>query len=244
MARGFFITFESIDGVGKTTQVKRLVESLKACGYPVLLTKEPGDHNCGSCVGGGIRNLLFKSPTTHAMRPGVADMLFLADHIQTAGDVEEAVDNGNIVISDRYADSQFAYAATQSRKAPDWTLQVYREQFGIIPDLTILLRARGPIQTTRFPTEKPLEDIGWALRRGKARQGSEAGKQDGKSWNDVEAQREIQDAYLARLGGQPRTFIADVWETNTPAQMGTVILTEVLKRLSQLPVSLLTEKAA
>ena len=67
--RGFFISFESIDGLGKTTQAKKLVENLDQSGYDVLLTKEPGDRNTGSNVGAGVRNLVFKDPTTLKMRP-------------------------------------------------------------------------------------------------------------------------------------------------------------------------------
>jgi dTMP kinase len=89
--RGFFISFESIDGVGKSTQVGLLTQTLQARDYIVVNTKEPGDARSGSLIGSGVRSLLFTDPTTHAMHPGVADMLFLADHIQNAGDIANAV---------------------------------------------------------------------------------------------------------------------------------------------------------
>ena len=68
------------------------------------------------------------------------------------------------------------------------------------------------------------------MARGKARQGSEAGKQDGKAWNNVEDQRRIQDAYLHYLQALPRTFIVDVWDHMTPGDLSVPILTEVLRR--------------
>jgi dTMP kinase len=252
--RGFFISFESIDGLGKTTQAKKLVENLDQSGYDVLLTKEPGDRNTGSNVGAGVRNLVFKDPTTLKMRPGVADLLFLADHIQTAGDIEEAVSAGRIVVSDRYADSQWAYNASASKNCPQWVMDLFEQQYGIIPDMTVLLIARG--KQVLVPSHANLdssgeisiagpmrEDISWALARGKARQGSEAGKQDGKAWNNVEDQRRIQDAYLHYLQALPRTFIVDVWDHMTPGDLSMPILTEVLRRIGKHTVSSAYEAA-
>ena len=252
--RGFFISFESIDGLGKTTRAKKLVENLDQSGYDVLLTKEPGDRNTGSNVGAGVRNLVFKDPTTLKMRPGVADLLFLADHIQTAGDIEEAVSAGRIVVSDRYADSQWAYNASASKNCPQWVMDLFEQQYGIIPDMTVLLIARG--KQVLVPSHANLdvsgeisiagpmrEDISWALARGKARQGSEAGKQDGKAWNNVEDQRRIQDAYLHYLQALPRTFIVDVWDHMTPGDLSVPILTEVLRRIGKHTVSSAYEAA-
>ena len=252
--RAFFISFESIDGLGKTTQAKKLVENLDQSGYDVLLTKEPGDRNTGSNVGAGVRNLVFKDPTTLKMRPGVADLLFLADHIQTAGDIEEAVSAGRIVVSDRYADSQWAYNASASKNCPQWVMDLLEQQYGIIPDMTVLLIARG--KQVLVPSHANLdssgeisiagpmrEDISWALARGKARQGSEAGKQDGKAWNNVEDQRRIQDAYLHYLQALPRTFIVDVWDHMTPGDLSMPILTEVLRRIGKHTVSSAYEAA-
>jgi dTMP kinase len=252
--RGFFISFESIDGLGKTTQVKKLVENLEQFGYDVLLTKEPGDRNTGSNVGAGVRNLVFKDPTTLKMRPGVADLLFLADHIQTAGDIAEAVSAGRIVVSDRYADSQWAYNASTSKNCPQWVMDLFGQQYGIIPDMTVLLVARSKQilapdhanldSTGAISIAGPLrEDISWALARGKARQGSEAGKQDGKAWNNVEDQRRIQDAYLHYLQALPRTFIVDVWDHMTPGDLSVPILTEVLRRIGKHTVSSAYEAA-
>jgi dTMP kinase len=218
MARGFFISFESIDGLGKTTQVGILGDHLKLLGHDVYFTKEPGDARMGSNIGAGIRQLLFHNPTTKQMHPGAADALFLADHIQNSGDIAREVAAGKIVISDRYADSQFAYSASTAREATPWAMEAYRKAFGIVPDLTILLVARGPVKwdhaTDFHDDQKPgREDIAWAMARAKGRTGAEAGKQDGKIWNDIEEQRKIQDAYLARARAESRFRQIDVYET-------------------------------
>jgi hypothetical protein len=168
-------------------------------------------------------------------------MLFLADHIQTAGDIEEHVNEGNVVIADRYADSQFAYGAAQARQTPEWTMDAYALNFGIVPDLTILMVARGPnIYIPYPPPTRGMhmeEDISWPLVRANARKGGEAGKQDGKAWNDVEQQRTIQNAYLTYLGPLARTFVVNVYESSTREGIASIIEEGVLRRITEPTVS-------
>jgi dTMP kinase len=227
--RGTFITFESIDGVGKSTQINELYNYLRDSqpNDEILLTKEPGDARCGSNIGNGVRQLLFHEPSTKQMHPGVADLLFLADHVQNAEDVSAAIDRGAIVLCDRYADSQFAYCASSSKKVPDWAMQYYRERFGIVPDVTVLLVASELRDTHREP-----EDIGWALRRAQGRRGVEAGKQDGKAWNDLQEQRIIQTAYIERLLPLRRTLPIYVREKDTVQELHMRILSGIMARLS------------
>jgi dTMP kinase len=232
--QGFFISMESIDGLGKSTQVASLAESLVRAGHDVFLTKEPGDEKTGSIVGAGIRRILFHDVKTQNMAPGVADLLFLADHIQAEHEVKAALQKDQIVISDRYADSQFAYASSKTKRCPEWALKLYHEHFKVKPDMTVLLVARG--KKAFMPDNRGVmwdrEDISWALTRAKTRKGAEAGKQDGKAWgNDVEEQRRIQNAYLLQLANQPRLFIVDVWEQATIDQIAKCILAEALRRI-------------
>jgi thymidylate kinase len=237
--RGFFISLESVDGLGKTTQVRLLGKALEDAGHRLYSTKEPGDQFMGSNVAAGIRHLLFTDPSTKRMRPGVGDLLFLADHIQNAGDVREKVDEGYVVLADRYADSQFAYGACPSKQTPPWALAAYAAHYGIVPDLTVLLRARGPMVSVPFPAPtrgfKMVEDLSWALKRAKTRTDHEAGKQEGKAWNDVEDQRLIQTAYERYLVGQPRTLVVDVWEDTEIGDIHQTILVDVLYRLVNVP---------
>ncbi|TSA39709.1 dTMP kinase [archaeon] len=227
--RGFFISFESIDGLGKTTQLRLLGKALEDAGHEVFYAKEPGDDVMGSKVGAGVRNLLFKTPSTKQMRPGVADLLFLADHIQNSGDIRDAVTRGQVVLCDRYADSQFAYAASFGKQCPQWAMELYANHYGIVPDVTVFLRARGP------RLSDGVEDIAWSLTRAKARTGSEAGKQDGKAWNDVEEQRRVQAAYERYLTGQPRTLIVDVREDTDIGDIHQTILVDILYRVVHVP---------
>jgi dTMP kinase len=229
MYKGFFLTIEGIDGVGKTTQLYLLLQKLKAK-HSVFFTKEPGDGQFGSSVGVGIRDILFRFPGTKNLAPGVGDLLFLADHVQNVHDIRHALNQGDVVVADRYADSQFAYAADPSKKSPAWATKLYAEHYGIVPDLTILLVARGPRHMTNPPGP---EDISWALDRANARRGVEVGKQDGKAWNDSEAQRKIQTAYLTGLMNKPRTLLINVWEQSTVDDIHAQIMAGIEERMQR-----------
>jgi dTMP kinase len=228
MYKGLFISFEGIDGTGKSTQVKLLAKHLESLGHALYITKEPGDAKSGSGVGIGVRSLLFGTPGTKNLGPGVGDLLFLADHLQNTHDIRAALQKGKIVLCDRYADSQFAYSASATKKAPKWANILFAEHFGPTPDMTVLFVVRGEIDYKH----SNFEDISWALTRANARRGDEAGKQDGKAWNDVEEQRKIQDAYRFNLRPQNRTFLMNIWEHTTPEIIHDQILTEVLHRLA------------
>lgn len=188
---GVFITFEGIDGTGKTTQVARLAEALRAAGEIVVTTKEPGDHVpdqaggytvVGSNVGYGIRQLLFKDPTTHKMAPGVNDMLFLADHVQLQHEViKPGLLAGSIVLCDRYMESQLAYSTVKG--SPYWAMDAFHRATIIRPDITFFLigdPSKLATRTKRVGTH-------------------EEGKQDGKVWGNIAGQIKVQEAYRSVL---------------------------------------------
>jgi dTMP kinase len=234
-----FISFEGIDGSGKSLQVNLLAKALVSCAFDVYLTKEPGDAALGSNIGAGVRELLFKNPGTKNIGPGVADLLFMADHLQNTYDIQKALDEDKIVVTDRYADSQFAYAEAKTRKATGWANDLYRERYGPVPDLTFLFVLRGPM--TRIGSKGcpsgggtiNVEDISWALARANNRHGAEEKKQEGKTWNDVEEQRKIQNAYIKQIGSESRTHIINVWEETTPMELHVKIMEIVLAELNK-----------
>ena len=215
MPKGFFVSFEGIDGVGKTLQLRMLRDSLTRAGLDVLVTKEPGDmidgQLVGSDIGPTIRHLIFRDPSSNNMAPGVADALFLADHIQVVGKViEPALEQGKIVLCDRFADSQFAYASAPDRKAEDWSLDAYKANFNLKPDLTILL--------TALPDDIPgtkVKSYTWLQGRTKRTGTSEEGKQDGKTWANQESQLAIQTAYVQQLAHLDRTLNVYVGSTDS-----------------------------
>jgi dTMP kinase len=100
-----FITFEGPEGSGKTTQARRLAQWLCAQGRQVVLTREPG----GTPIGDQIRDILHSSRNT-AMDALTEILLYSASRAQHAAErIRPALASGEIVVSDRYADSTYAY---------------------------------------------------------------------------------------------------------------------------------------
>ncbi len=102
--RGKFITFEGIDGSGKSTQLRMLANELRVRGFQVLPTCEPG----GTPLGRRLREAFLETEETVA--PLAELLLFAADRAQHVNFlVKPALDEGKIVVSDRYADATYAY---------------------------------------------------------------------------------------------------------------------------------------
>ena len=105
LSGGFLIALEGIDGSGKSTLASNLGRLLQENGIPVLLTKEPG----GTLLGVEVRRIVQRSP--HAISPIAEAFLFAADRAQHIAQViKPALADGQVVISDRMADSTRAYA--------------------------------------------------------------------------------------------------------------------------------------
>lgn len=101
-----FITFEGIDGSGKSTQARALAAALTERGYDVLLTREPG----GTPIGDQIRAIVVDTLTNTAMTPETELLLFCASRAQLVAEViRPFLAQGGIVLCDRYADSTMAY---------------------------------------------------------------------------------------------------------------------------------------
>lgn len=105
MAKGLLITFEGIEGSGKSTQLERLAGYLREQGRIVLITREPG----GTHLGGLIRNILL-NPELVEMDDKTELLLYLAERAQHVTEViKPALADGQIVLCDRFSDSTLAY---------------------------------------------------------------------------------------------------------------------------------------
>ena len=157
---GFFITFEGIEGVGKTTQVQKTFDLLSTK-YPdkVILTREPG----GTRTGESIRNVILQGNADRI--DGITEMLLVfaarRQHIQDV--INPSLDAGRIILCDRFTDATFAYQGGGrgvDEKLITWLQDTV--QGTLRPDLTLLLdappevglaRIRERSEPDRFETE-------------------------------------------------------------------------------------------
>ena len=164
MGNGAFITFEGIDGSGKSTQLKRLAEALKASGHDVVVTRAPG----GSEGAEEIRSLVLEGATDR-WSAETEILLFTAarrDHMERT--ILPALEAGKIVLCDRFADSTRMYQGLSRGDLRDLVDQLHSLMIGREPDLTVLIdmdpgtglaRAKG-----RQTSEERFEDFGQELQ--------------------------------------------------------------------------------
>lgn len=131
--KGKFITFEGIDGSGKSTQLRMLAGDLRLKGLDVLTTREPG----GTALGRALREAFLETEETVA--PMAELLAFAADRAQHVEFlIKPALAEGRIVISDRYADATFAYQGAGRGFPEDKVNQVIElATGGLKPDLTL-----------------------------------------------------------------------------------------------------------
>jgi dTMP kinase len=136
MSRGFFITFEGLDGCGKSTQLKMLAETLRAQGLDVVTTRQPG----GTPFGDKLRSLILDS-RTGKLDPRTELALMFADRAECIREViHPALAAGKIVLCDRFTDSTEAYQGGGRELGSDAVLAMHRVICGDLqPDLTLLL---------------------------------------------------------------------------------------------------------
>jgi dTMP kinase len=135
-ARGKFISFEGLDGSGKSTQVEKLARSLRAHGLEVVVTREPG----GTATGEKIREVLLHSGT-EGLSPFTEMALMFASRAQHVHEVIlPALAEGRIVLCDRFTDSTEAYQGGGRKLGTKPVLELHRILCGNLqPDVTFLL---------------------------------------------------------------------------------------------------------
>ena len=109
--RGRFITFEGLDGCGKSTQLAKLAKVLRAQGLPVVMTREPG----GTPTGDKIRQLLLDTKTSSLTPLAELALMFAARAQHIAEVIQPALAEGKVVLCDRFTDSTEAYQGGRSQ---------------------------------------------------------------------------------------------------------------------------------
>ncbi len=134
--RGKFITFEGLDGTGKSTQIEKLAKALRGRGQSVVVTREPG----GTATGEKIRHVILDSATTGLSSMAEMALMFAsrAQHIREV--IEPALAQGKIVLCDRFTDSTEAYQGSGRKLGSQPVLELHRILCDDLqPDLTILM---------------------------------------------------------------------------------------------------------
>jgi dTMP kinase len=134
--RGKFITFEGLDGVGKSTQLENLAANLRSRGLDVVTTREPG----GTALGEKLRTVLLSSRTA-GLSPLAELALMFADRAQHIDEqILPALERGQWVLCDRFTDSSEAYQGGGRQLGTEIVLQLHRSLcHDLQPDLTILM---------------------------------------------------------------------------------------------------------
>ena len=146
MPRGRFITFEGLDGTGKSTQLEKLASVLRRRGVEVITTREPG----GTEIGERVRAIILDSRTRELSARAELALMFAsrAQHVEEL--IKPALERGNWVLCDRFTDSSEAYQGGGRQLGSDTILRMHRVVCGDFwPDLTILMDSDVEKSVTR-----------------------------------------------------------------------------------------------
>ena len=146
--RGIFISFEGVDGCGKSTQIKELRRRLKSLGDKIVLTREPG----GTVLGEEIRKILQRTAETPDINARAELLLFTASRAQLVSEVlEPALEDGCCVIADRFLDSTAIYQGVARGLDADTVGRVNRFAVGgCLPNVTFLMDIDPAVSRQRF----------------------------------------------------------------------------------------------
>ena len=203
--KGLFITFEGTEGCGKTTQFRLLIDRARAAGHTVIETAEPG----GTSIGRQIRKILL-DPANEELGPTAELLLYFAARAQNVDElVNPALARGELVISDRWTDSSWAYQGTARKLGTALVEQLDTIACrGLQPHLTICLdidldtglrRARSRNLETQL-NESRLDDETREFHSTVKRAYSELAKHHPERFRIVDANRTIDE------------LAADIWK--------------------------------
>ncbi|MBZ5615910.1 MAG: dTMP kinase [Acidobacteriia bacterium] len=218
--RGKFITFEGLDGSGKSTQVGKLARSLRAHGLPVTITREPG----GTTAGEKIREVLLHSATS-GLSPLTEMALMFASRAQHIHEIIlPALAEGRVVLCDRFTDSTEAYQGGGRKLGTKAVLQLHEILCGNLqPDLTIMLD-----NEVAFSVER-------ARRRNRRHRGTRSERGSERDENRFEQESRaffgrVRHAYLAIAAREPhRVHVINA--RGTPGETHAAIMELVRKKL-------------
>ena len=215
--RGKFITFEGLDGTGKSTQIEKLAKALRARRLSVLMTREPG----GTATGEKIRHVILDSATTQLSFMAEMALMFAsrAQHIQEV--IHPALAEGKIVLCDRFTDSTEAYQGAGRKLGSDPVLELHRILCGDLqPDLTLLMDSdiASSVDRARRRNQK-------TSKNGRAHKDENRFEQENRAFF-----ARVRNGYLAIARREPQRVVV-VNARGTPAATHAKILDTVCRKL-------------
>jgi dTMP kinase len=192
--RGKFITIEGLDGCGKSTQLGKLAECLRAEGQDVVVTREPG----GTAIGDRIRALLLDSGTAGLSPQAEMALMFAARAQHLHEVILPALQEGRIVLCDRFTDSTEAYQGGGRKLGSEPVLELHRVLCGgIRPDITLLMDTDVSVSVAR------------ARRRNRDRTSSGGCEPDENRFEQESRKffERVREAYLAIARREPERVV-------------------------------------
>jgi len=215
--RGKFITFEGLDGTGKSTQMRKLASVLREAGHKVVETREPG----GTPTAEKIRKVVLDSGT-NGLAPLAEMALMFASRAQHIAEViEPELAAGGIVLCDRFTDSTEAYQGSGRRLGSAGVRELHRVLCGNLqPDLTLLLDSN------------PQASVSRARRRNRrASKGASRSQDENRFEQETRAFfGRVREGYLA-IAARERGRVIVVDARGTPAQTHERIVEAVRRKL-------------
>jgi|SRR5690554_2910969 len=208
--KGYFISLEGIDGTGKTTQAKLLVENLQNLGFSVLLTREPG----GTTLSEKIRAMLLKEEKPVPLAELLLYTAARAQHVAKV--IRPSLQEGTVVVCERFSDSTLAYQGYGSQLNPVLIQEVNRiATGGLVPDCTFLLVLEAKEVWDRIRRRDPVTG------------------RDRMEAKGVDFLERVHRGYLELAKASPERIVTIRCGRKTAAEIQELLLTCCLKKLEE-----------
>lgn len=214
VSRGKFITFEGLDGCGKSTQIEKLASALRAQKLSIVVTREPG----GTPTGEKIRQILLDAKTTGLAPLAELALMFAArtQHIKEV--IQPGLNEGRIVLCDRFTDSSEAYQGGGRKLGNEPVLALHRILCGNLqPDFTILMDS----------------DVATSVNRARRRNRDQDSRKNDESRFEQENRaffERVRNAYLAIAEREPQRVVV-IDARGTPEETHRRIMELVRRKL-------------